>query len=320
MQTTKKLSKTTKEMKAPIVPAVKSRASRSQWAEVWLRLKKSKAAMLGLTMLIILLLTAIFANYIAPYSYSEQNLTMTREAPGATYTTTNEAGEEITRRYILGTDHNGRDILSRIIYGARTSIQVGFIAIAFAVVIGGAIGSIAGYYGGRLDNLIMRCIDVLLAIPPILLAIAIVSAFGGSLVNVMIAIGIGNTPRMARLVRGSVMSVRENEYIESAKALGASDARIIFNEIIPNALAPIIVQGTLNVASAIIAAAGLSYIGLGAPPPTPEWGSMLSSGQNYIRTAWWMSVFPGLAIFITVLSLNLLGDGLRDALDPRLKQ
>lgn len=294
--------------------------SMSQWKEVWIRLNKSKTAMLGLVILSILVLTAIFADILAPFTYYEQNLAMTREAPGSTFQTVDEEGNQVVYRYILGTDHNGRDILSRIIYGARTSMQIGFIAISFAAVIGGLIGSIAGYYGGRLDNVFMRGIDILLAIPSTLLAIAIVSAFGGSLVNVMIAIGIGNIPRMARLVRGQVMTIREQEFVESARSVAASDIRIIFSHILPNSLAPIIVQATLDVATAIIAAAGLSYIGLGAQPPAAEWGSMLSAGQNYIRSAWWMSVFPGIAIFLTVLSLNLMGDGLRDALDPRLKQ
>ena len=188
------------------------------------------------------------------------------------------------------------------------------------IVIGGILGAVAGYYGGKLDNTIMRIMDIFLAVPSILLAIAIVSALGPSIINLMLAISISSVPSYARIVRASVLSIRDQEFIEAAKAIGASNTRIIFRHIIPNSLAPVIVQATLGVASAILSTAGLSFIGLGIQPPAPEWGSMLSGGRQYLRYAWWVTTFPGVAIMITILSLNLLGDGLRDALDPRLKQ
>lgn len=290
---------------AVVAPEAKKKKKRSQRAEVWRRFKKSKTALIGFGLLALVLITAIFADQIAPQPYDGMNLMVRRQPPSA--------------EYLMGTDQMGRCVFSRVVYGTRISLVVGFFAVLISAIVGGTIGAISGFYGDRIDNLIMRIIDVVLSIPPILLAIAIVSAFGGSLVNVMIAIAIGYTPRFARVVRGSVMTIKEDEFVDAARVLGASDVRIISKHIMPNALAPVIVQGTLFVAMAILQAAGLSFIGLGAQPPTPEWGAMLSTGQNYIRDAWWMSVFPGLAIAVTVLSLNLLGDGLRDALDPRLK-
>ncbi|MGV8145144.1 MAG: ABC transporter permease [Alkaliphilus sp.] len=278
---------------------------RGPWREVWRRLKKNKAAMVGLTIILILVFSAMFADIIAPYGYDDQDLKARLQSP--------------SMQHLLGTDNFGRDILSRIIYGSRISLQVGFIAVGIAIVFGGALGAIAGYYGKRLDNVIMRLMDVLLAIPGILLAISIVASLGSGLQNVMIAVGIGSIPGYARIVRSSVLTIREQEYIEAAKAVGASDFRIIVKHIIPNSLAPIIVQSTLGVAGAILSAAGLSFIGLGFQPPTPEWGAMLSTGRNFIRDYWHMTAFPGLAIMITIFGLNLLGDGLRDALDPRLK-
>lgn len=287
-------------------PALETNKRRSQWAEVWRRLLKNRTAMFGLVVVLLIVFTAVFADVIAPYSYRTQNLDRIAEAP--------------SRDFLLGTDDLGRDILSRIIHGARISLQVGFIAVSISIAIGGSLGAIAGFYGGRLDNAIMRVMDVLLAIPSILLAIAIVSAFGGGIVNVMIAVGISYIPLYARIVKASVISVKEQEFIEAARAVGANDLRIIVRHILPNSLAPIIVQGTLGVATAILSAAGLSFIGLGIQPPTPEWGAMLSSGRHLIRTAWHVATFPGVAIMITIFALNLLGDGLRDALDPRLKQ
>jgi len=278
---------------------------KSQWAEVWKRLIKNKAAIAGMIVIIILLLTAIFADFIAPYGYETQFLDNTKAAPNADNW--------------FGTDNFGRDIFSRVVYGSRISIQVGFIAVGVAMVVGGILGSISGYYSGRIDNVIMRLMDVLLAIPGILLAIAIAAALGPGLVNVMIAVGIASIPRYARIVRASVLSLRDQEFVEAAKAVGANDFRIITKYILPNCMAPIIVQGTLGVAEAILSAAGLSFIGLGIQPPIPEWGAMLSTARIYIRDAWWMAIFPGLAIMFTIFGLNLLGDGLRDALDPRLK-
>ncbi|MBM6689592.1 ABC transporter permease [Fusobacterium mortiferum] len=285
-----------------------SNKKRSQWLEVWRRLKRNKMAVLGLVILIILVLLAVFANVIANYDnvVIKQNLSQRLQAPSAAHW--------------LGTDEFGRDIFARLVHGTRVSLQVGIIAVGISIVIGGILGAIAGYYGGKLDNIIMRIMDIFLAVPSILLAIAIVSALGPSILNLMLAISISSVPSYARIVRASVLSIRDQEFIEAAKAIGASNTRIIFRHIIPNSLAPVIVQATLGVASAILSTAGLSFIGLGIQPPAPEWGSMLSGGRQYLRYAWWVTTFPGVAIMITILSLNLLGDGLRDALDPRLKQ
>lgn len=277
----------------------------SQLMEVWKRLRKNKLALVGLGIIAILLLVAIFADFIAPYAYDKQNLEATFRFPSS--------------EHIFGTDEFGRDIFSRIVYGSRISLEVGFIAVSIAVIIGGVLGALAGYYGGMLDNLIMRAMDILLAIPQILLAISIVAALGPGLVNLMIAVGISSIPGYARIVRASVLSIKDQEFVEAAKAAGSSNTRIIFKHIIPNVMAPIIVQATLGVALAILTAAGLSFIGLGIQPPAPEWGSMLSGGRGYIRDYWYMTLFPGLAIVVTIFALNVLGDGLRDALDPKLK-
>ncbi|OPZ56907.1 MAG: Glutathione transport system permease protein GsiD [Synergistetes bacterium ADurb.Bin520] len=230
------------------------------------------------------------------------------------------AFEPPSAQFWLGTDEFGRDILSRIIYGARISLMVGFISVGIAMCVGGVLGAVAGYYGGRTDNLIMRAMDILLSIPSILLAIAIAASLGPGLFNLMIAVGIAAIPQYARIVRGSVLSIRGQEFVEAARAVGSSDARIIFKHILPNCMAPIIVQGTLGVATAILVAAGLSFIGLGTQPPIPEWGAMLSGGRSYIRDYPYMTLFPGIAIMLTILALNFVGDGLRDALDPKLKR
>ena len=277
----------------------------SQLYDIWGRLVRNKSAMAGLIILLILILTAIFADFIAPYGYDDQVLEDQFIAP--------------CLEHIFGTDNFGRDIFSRVVYGSRISLQVGLISMGVAVILGCIVGSIAGYYTGLVDNLIMRIIDVMLAIPSILLAISIAAALGPGLRNVMIAIAIGSVPQFARIVRASILTVKEQEYIEASRATGASDLRIIVSHILPNCIAPIIVQTTLGVGNAILNAAGLSFIGLGVSPPIPEWGAMLSAARQYIRDYWWMLTFPGLAIMLTVFSLNVLGDGLRDALDPRLK-
>lgn len=281
---------------------------RSQWREVWRMLKKNKMALVGLGILVILVLLALFADVIADYDtvVIKQNLANRLKGPSA--------------EHWLGTDEFGRDIFARLVHGARVSLKVGIIAVGISIILGGILGALAGFYGGKIDNIIMRVMDVFLAVPSILLAIAIVSALGPSILNLMVAISISSVPSYARIVRASVLSIRDQEFVEAARAIGANNARIIFRHIIPNSLAPVIVQGTLGVASAILSTAGLSFIGLGIQPPAPEWGSMLSGGRQYLRYAWWVTTFPGVAIMITILSLNLLGDGLRDALDPRLKQ
>ncbi|HLR21822.1 MAG TPA: ABC transporter permease [Tissierellaceae bacterium] len=288
--------------------AAKGTKKRSQWSEVWRRLKRNRMAMIGLGILIVLILLAVFADQIADYDTMaiKQDPTNRMAPPNSTNW--------------LGTDDLGRDIFARMVHGARVSLMVGIIAVGFAILFGGTLGAIAGFYGGMIDNIIMRIMDVFLAIPSILLAIAIVSALGGSLFNLMIAVGISSIPQYARIVRASVLSVKDEEFIESARAAGASDTRIILKHIIPNSLAPVIVQGTLGVASAILSTSGLAFIGLGIPKPQPEWGSMLSEGRQFLRKAPHITTFPGIAIMITILALNLLGDGLRDALDPKLKE
>lgn len=290
------------------VKEVRKTKKRSQWGEVWRRLKRNKMAMVGLAIIIVLSLLAIFADQIADYDTMaiKQNPSNRMASPNS--------------QNWLGTDDLGRDIFARMIHGARVSLVVGIVAVGFAIVVGGSLGAIAGFYGGKIDNTIMRIMDIFLAIPSILLAIAIVSALGGSLFNLMIAVGISSIPQYARIVRASVLSVKDEEFIESARAAGANDTRIILKHIIPNCLAPVIVQGTLGVASAILSTSGLAFIGLGIPKPQPEWGSMLSEGRQFLRKAPHITTFPGVAIMITILALNLLGDGLRDALDPKLKE
>jgi len=224
-----------------------------------------------------------------------------------------------SKEHPLGTDGLGRDVLSRLVYGSRYSLLIGFSATIGAVALGGLIGAVAGYFGGKLDNVLMRLMDILIAIPSVLLAIAIVSALGSSITNLIIAIMIADIPIYARLLRSSVLSVRDSEFVESAIAVGSSHTRIITTHILPNSVAPIIVQATLGVGYDIISASALSFLGLGIAPPAPEWGNMLSEGQEFIRYYPWLVIFPGLAIMLTVLALNLLGDGLRDSIDPKLK-
>ena len=278
----------------------------AQLGDIWKRLRKNKLAVLGLIIIVIIFLVAIFANIIAPYSFDQQDLLSCFQGPSA--------------QHWFGTDEFGRDIFSRVVYGTRISLLIGFVAVAIAMVIGVLLGAFSGYYGATVDNIIMRLMDILLSIPQIILAIAIVAVLGNGLFNLMLAVGISSIPHYARIVRASVLSVKDQEFIEAAKAAGSSDLRIIFKHIIPNCLAPIIVQATLGVAMAILTAAGLSFVGLGISPPTPEWGSMLSSARSYIRDYAYMTMFPGLAIMITIFALNVLGDGLRDALDPKQKK
>lgn len=277
----------------------------SFWASVGKRLLQNKMAVIGMTVLGIIIFAAIFAPYIAPHDPIKQNILARYKAPSS--------------KYLLGTDELGRDILSRIIYGARYSLLIGVISISIALLLGIFLGVVAGYFGGRVDLLLMRLIDILLAFPYILLAIAIVAILGPDLQNAMLAISIVNVPRFARIIRSSVLTIKENEFIQAAKALGASDLRIIVRHLLPNCLGPLIVQSTLSMASAILSAAGLSFLGLGAQPPTPEWGAMLSDARSALQIAPWVVTFPGLAIMLNVLGFNLLGDGLRDALDPKLK-
>lgn len=269
------------------------------------QLRRNKGAMVGGTIVLLFIFTAVFAPLIAPYDPLESNL--------------NEALQSHSSKHWLGTDEQGRDILSRIIYGGRISLAIGVIAIAIGSVLGVLLGLIAGFMGGKVDNAIMRLMDILMAFPGMLLALAIVSALGPGTVNLMIALGVYSVPFFARVVRGSVLSVKEMEYIEAAKAIGQSNFFIVFSHILPNCVGPILVLATLRIAIAILNGAGLSFLGLGPQPPTPEWGAMLSSGRTYLRIAPWVATYPGLAIMFVVLGFNIFGDGLRDALDPRLR-
>jgi ABC-type dipeptide/oligopeptide/nickel transport system permease subunit len=271
-----------------------------------------------MAILFTLVLVAIFAPIIAPYD-PNQVLIGIEDIRKRTAPCIHALGcPQENPQHIMGVDGNVRDQFSRIVYGARFSLLVGFTAVGFAIIVGTTLGAVAGYRGGRIDNVIMRVMDVLLAFPPLLLAIAIVAVLGPGLKNALLAIGIVSIPAYARVMRASVLSVKETQFIDASKALGANATRILISTVLPNALTPLIVQATLGIASAILDAAALSFLGLGAQPPTPEWGTMLGSERNQVFTAPHLVFFPGLAIMVTVLGFNLLGDGLRDALDPRL--
>lgn len=285
---------------------MKIKKKNSQLPDMWKRFKRNKMAVFGLSILLVLILTAVLAPFVAPYGYDEQNLREAMQGPGM--------------KHFLGTDNLGRDIFSRLVFGSRISLFVGLIAVAIGAFVGGLIGAVAAYYGGVTDTAFMRVIDIMMSIPSMILAIAICASLGPGLVNTMIAVGFSSVPTYARVVRSAVLTVKEQEYIEASKAIGADSRIIILKHIIPNCMAPIIVQASLGVGNAILSAASMSFIGLGIQPPVPEWGAMLSAGRTYIRDFPQMVVFPGLCIMMTIFSLNLAGDGLRDALDPRLKR
>lgn len=282
------------------------RAKSSGLLDAWRVLRRNKLAMFGLVVIILMVLIALLAPVLCPGGYDEQVLV--------------EKFSEPSKEHPFGTDNYGRDILVRCIWGARYSLGVGLASVVMAVAMGTVLGLISGFYGGKVDNLLMRALDIFMSVPPILLAMCIAAAFGGGLFNLMLAIGIGNAPGYARIVRASVMSVKDQEFIEAARATGCGSGRIMFKYILPNCLSPIIVQGTMGIASAILTCAGMTFIGLGLQPPIPEWGAMLSVGRPYIRQAWWICTYPGLIIAISVFALNVFGDGLRDALDPKLKR
>jgi peptide/nickel transport system permease protein len=260
----------------------------------------------GLAIVLVFVLLAIFAKQIAPYDPLELIRTETKSPPSATH--------------LFGTDNLGRDILSRVIYGARISLTVGLVAVAIAMISGTFLGVIAGFYGHAIDSILMRITDIMLAFPGILLAISIIAILGPSLQNVMVAVGISTIPVYTRTARGSVLKVKNNEYIEAARCVGVSNTAIMWRHILPNMIAPIIVISTVNVGTAILSAAGLSFLGLGAQPPTPEWGAMLSEARLFLRQCWWMATFPGLAIMMVVLSVNLIGDALRELFDPSMRK
>ena len=301
-------------------PDVLTRQPESLWRQAIRAFFRQRSAVLGLTIIVLLVLVSIFAPLLAPYD-PEQVLIGIENVQKRSVPCIHLFGCPADQpQHIMGTDGNNRDELSRIIYGARISLYVGFLTVGFAILIGVLLGAIAGYIGGWIDNVLMRILDVLLAFPALLLAIAIVSVLGPGLINAMLAIAIVSIPAYARVMRASVLSVKQEEYVQAARVVGASPIAILFQHVMPNALSPLIVQGTLGIGTAILETAALSFLGLGAQPPTPEWGSMLSAERNQLFSAPHLVFFPGLAIMINVLGFNLLGDGLRDALDPRLRR
>lgn len=272
---------------------------------VWRRFRKHKVAMVGLYLLVALYLIAIFAPFLATYPYDRVDPPHRLVPPSATHW--------------LGTDDIGRDVYSRLVWGSRISLSVGFVAASVSVLLGTVIGAVAGYYGGWVDMLLMRFTEVVMSFPTFFLLLTIVSIVDRSIFNIMLVIGLTSWPGLARMVRGQILSLREQEFTEAARALGASDGRIIFRHILPNAMAPIIVSATLRIGGAILSESGLSFLGLGVPEPYPSWGSILNSGRIYLTKAPWITTLAGIFIFITVLAFNYVGDGLRDALDPQSK-
>ena len=283
----------------------RQRSARSGLPELWHRLKKDKAAIISMFVLLAIIAAALLAPLLAPYGYEQQDKKNPMAGSGAAHP--------------LGTDRLGRDILSRLLYGARYSLAMGFVATAISALFGILLGSIAGFYGGRIDGLIMRFLDIYQGIPMMLMTVTLAAVLGPSLRNAIIALGIGFVPGTARLMRASILTVREKEYIEAAQSVNAGDGYVILRHIIPNAIAPVIVSITMGIGNCIMAGAQLSFVGLGVQAPIPEWGSMISDARNFMRGNPTLALYPGLCIMLTVLAFNLMGDGLRDAMDPRLK-
>ncbi len=275
-------------------------------ADLWRRLRRNRAAVAGAGIVLVFVLLAVLAPALVPFNPIQGDLNDRLQSPSATHW--------------LGTDELGRDLLSRILYGARVSLQIQIVAVVLALIVGVLLGSLSGYLGGYVDSIIMRCMDILLAFPGIFLALGIIAALGPGLVNLMFAAGISSIPQFARIVRASILSLKEREFVEAALALGSGSNRIMFRHLLPNCLAPIIVQSTLRMATVLLTASGLSFLGLGVQPPTPEWGAMLSNARSYLIVAPHVATIPGLAIMVVVVGFNLFGDGLRDTLDPRLRQ
>ncbi|MBX3141839.1 MAG: ABC transporter permease [Trueperaceae bacterium] len=273
------------------------------WRRAMASLARKPFAVASLVIIVAFVLVAVFAPQISPYDPTKADFLTVRKAPSAAH--------------LLGTDDVGRDVLSRLIHGARASLIAGALSVVIAMVLGVPLGLIAGFYRGAVSELIMRFTDALLSFPFLILAVALAAAFGPSLTNAMIAIGVASAPTFIRLTRGQVLAVRAEEYVQAASALGAGDARVLWSHVLPNSLAPLLVQGTLTIATSIIAESSLSFLGLGVQPPTPSWGGMLNVAKNFMSQAPWMAIWPGLAIFVSVLAFNLLGDGVRDAFDPR---
>lgn len=273
--------------------------------DAWKRLKRNRTAVVGMCIVIILALVAIFAPIIAPYDYAEQDYSALSETPSGDHW--------------FGTDHMGRDIFSRCVYGARYSLPIGLLCVVFGMLVGGIVGVTSSYFGGRLDNILMRLMDILQSIPGTLLTIAIVAALGNGVDRLVLAVTISFMPASAKVCRAAIFTVKSNEYIESSRAVGAGGVRLMLRHMIPNAVGPIIIFAVSMMSSSILVVSSLSYLGLGIAPPLPEWGALLSSGKDFIRSSPHMVIFPGAMIMITVFAFNLFGDGLRDALDPRLK-
>lgn len=281
-------------------------AAGGELADLWRRLRRNRAAVAGAGIVLVFVLLAILAPVLVPYNPIQGNL--------------NDRLQSSSGTHWLGTDELGRDLLSRILYGARVSLQIQIVAVVLALIVGVLLGSLSGYLGGYVDSIIMRCMDILLAFPGIFLALGIIAALGPGLVNLMFAAGISSIPQFARIVRASILSLKEREFVEAALALGSGSNRVMFRHLLPNCLAPIIVQSTLRMATVLLTASGLSFLGLGVQPPTPEWGAMLSNARSYLIVAPHVATIPGLAIMVVVVGFNLFGDGLRDTLDPRLRQ
>lgn len=277
----------------------------AEWRRIVRSLRKNKGSLLGLILTLFILIVAIFAPWVAPYDPLEQSIMDALQPPSS--------------QHRFGTDELGRDLLSRIVYGARITLRVGLISVGIAGTLGVVLGVLAGYMGGWVDFAVMRLVDVMMAFPGILMALTIMAILGPGLTNLMIAVGISSTPSYIRVTRGAVLVIRDIEFVQSARALGCNDFVIMFRHVLPNVLAPVIVLATTGVANAILSAAGLSFLGLGVQPPIPEWGAMLTFSRLYLRMAPWTAIFPGVAIMLTVLGINMFGDGLRDALDPKLR-
>lgn len=283
----------------------KKKKKTAQIVEIWRRLKKNKMAMAGLYILAFILIASLLGPIISPYSFDVQDFDSRSQFPNLPHP--------------FGTDNFGRDILTRIMVGGRYTLFIAFVCVTSAAIIGSLLGLLAAYYS-KVDNIIMRIVDIFMGIPTMMLCVSIVAALGSNMQNMMIALIVTQAPEFARIMRAQVLTVKDKEFIEAARSIGCSNRRIIFNHIVPNVLAPIIVQYTLGAVSIILMSASLSFVGMGVQPPTPEWGLMISAGRDYLRDYWHIAIIPGLAIVVTAFALNMLGDGLRDALDPRLKQ
>ncbi len=288
------------------LPILQRRKKGSNIKEFFRMLAKNKGAVVAMIAIIVIVLACVFANLLSPYDYAKQDLVHKLAWPSL--------------KHLCGTDNLGRDVFTRILYGGRISLLISLISVAFATVFGALIGAFSAYYGKLVDSVIMRILDVFMAIPGLLLSVTISSALGTGTINTAIALAVGSIPPIARIIRAQVLTINEQEFIEAARAAGASNARIIFTHIMPNSMAPLIVQATLRIGSAVLLISSLSFLGAGIQPPTPEWGAMLNAGRAYIRTFWPIIVFPGIAIMITMLTFNVFGDGVRDALDPKLKR